>query len=124
MIIQWLIEVTIMLLLLSVLGFILSVLKEKYYLSNKQVVIEHKSVTQDDIDNIEATIFRIGNTNIKAGDEMKIELHNKLTIKGLVLGANIEENSIVLITKGDKVETIKIQGIKYFRIISKYGKFF
>lgn len=113
-----------MLFCVTLLGYIFVIIKEKYYLMNNIVLIDCKGITQQDLDAIELKHFKLGSSEIMAGDEMKICIDNNNQLRGTVLGAKITDNSILMVTDGKKVECISIQEIKKFKIISRYGKFF
>lgn len=116
--------ILIMLLIVSILGYILVILKEKFYLKNNIILIDKKSVTQDDLDTTDLKEFFIDGTRLKAGDEIKVITKYKNSIIGILIGAIKKENSILLVTHSNKVLRLKIDNILQLKIISKYGKFF
>ena len=113
-----------MLFLVTILGYFLVTIKEKYYLLNNMIMIDCKGVTQEDLNEVELKHFKLGKAEIMAGDEMKICIYKNHKLQGTVLGAKMTNNSILMITDHQKVEAISIKDIKNFKIISKYGKFF
>lgn len=113
-----------MLFFVTVLGYFMVTIKEKYYLLNNVIMIDCKGVTQEDLDEVELKHFKLGNAEIMAGDEMKICVHENHKFQGTVLGAKVTSNSILMVTEQQKVESISIKDIKNFKIISRYGKFF
>lgn len=110
--------------LVSVFGYIFVVVKEKLNLMGNTIIIDKKSVTQDFIDEAEIKIFMLGKEEIRAGDEVKLTISNNRKIVGIVIGAKIEQNEIILVTHDDKVKKLKVDMIKKIKIISKYGRFF
>lgn len=110
--------------LVSVFGYIFVVVKEKLNLMGNTIIIDKKSVTQDFIDEAEIKIFMLGKEEIRAGDEVKLTISNNRKIVGIVIGAKIEQNEIILVTHDDKVRKLKVDMIKKIKIISKYGRFF
>ncbi len=113
-----------MLFVVTLLGYFLVTIKEKYYLLNNMIMIDCKGVTQEDLNEVELKHFKLGNAEIMAGDEMKICIYKNYKLQGTILGAKITDNSILMITDHKKIEAISIKDIKNFKIISKYGKFF
>lgn len=114
----------IMLLITSIIGYILVVLKEKIYLKNNIILIDNKSVTQDHLDNTDMKEFFLDGTILKAGDEIRVITRREEKVKGILIGAIQKEKSILLVTNGNKVLKFRVDNIKQFKIISKYGKFF
>ncbi len=113
-----------MLFFVTLLGYFMVTIKEKYYLLNNVIMIDCKGVTQEDLDEVELKHFKLGNAEIMAGDEMKICIHENHKLQGTVLGAKMTNNSILMVTEYQRVEAISIKDIKNFKIISRYGKFF
>lgn len=72
--------ILIMLLIVSILGYILVILKEKFYLKNNIILIDKKSVTQDDLDTTDLKEFFIDGTRLKAGDEIKVITKYKIVL--------------------------------------------
>jgi uncharacterized Zn ribbon protein len=113
-----------MLLISSIIGYILVVLKEKFYLKNNIILIDNKHVTQEHLDNTDMKEFFLDGTMLKAGDEIRVITKKKEKFIGILIGAIKQEKSILLITNKNKVLKCKIDNILQFKIISKYGKFF
>ncbi len=109
---------------LSMIGYFFVVMKEKYYLKNHIVLIDHKDLEPEILKNIDIKHFMLGSTEVMAGDEVKIHLENALSIKGTVLGVIKAENSIALVTRSHGVKNFKVNSIKKLKVISRYGKFF
>ncbi|QZY57143.1 hypothetical protein [Crassaminicella profunda] len=114
----------LMLLIVSILGYIFTILKEKYYLWNNTIFIENKVVSQVHMDEIESKHFKIGSIEVMAGDEMKIHFYDHPTVKGIILGAKIQDNSVWVVTAKKQVHSVSVKDIKKIKIVSRYGKFF
>lgn len=121
---DFLISLASILLFVSVLGYSLTVLKEKYYLKNNIILIDNKHISQDEIDDTDMQEFFIDGTRLKAGDEITVITKTKEKFRGVVLGAVQKEQSIKLVTQANEIIKLRIETIKQFRIMSKYGKFF
>ncbi|SHJ13352.1 hypothetical protein SAMN02745975_01349 [Geosporobacter subterraneus DSM 17957] len=121
---QYLLLSLCMLFFVSLSGYFMVTVKEKYYLMNNIIMIDCKGVTQEDLDEVELKHFKLGNAEIMAGDEMKICIRENHKLQGTILGAKMTDNSIIIITDHQRVEAISIKDIKNFKVISKYGKFF
>lgn len=114
----------IMLLISSIIGYILVVLKEKMFLKNNIILIDNKFVTQDHLDNTDMKEFILDGTMLKAGDEIRVITRREEKFIGILIGAIQKEKSILLVTHSNKVIKFKVDNIKRFKIVSKYGKFF
>lgn len=114
----------ITLLLTSIIGYILVVIKEKANLMDNTIIIDKKSVTQDSLDEADIRIFMLGKEEIGTGDEVRLTTSNNKRIEGIVIGAKIKQNEIILVTHNDEVTTLKVEMIRKIKIISKYGRFF
>lgn len=117
-------EILIMLFIISVIGYILVVLKEKIYLKNNMIIIDNKYVTQDHLDETDLKEFFLNGERIRAGDEIKVVTKSKDKFIGTIIGATQSEKAILMITHGNQLLRFKIDNIAQFKIISKYGKFF
>ena len=113
-----------MLFIVSVFGYIFSVMKEKIYLKNNMIVINKKSVTQEHIDEVDMKEFIFDGHKVKSGDEIKVILKGNRKIEGILIGAKRKDRSMFIVTHRDEVKKFAIDNIKKFKIISKYGKFF
>lgn len=113
-----------MLFIVSVFGYIFSVMKEKIYLKNNMIVINKKSVTQEHIDEADMKEFIFDGHKVKSGDEIKVTLKGNRKIEGILIGAKRKDRSMFIVTHKDEVKKFAIDNIKKFKIISKYGKFF
>lgn len=119
-----LLDILIMLFLVSVIGYIFSVLKEKKNLIDNIIVIDKKSITQEHIDATDIKFFSIGDIKLKSGDEVRIILSNKNKIAGIIIGAIKRSKEVLLVTHNDEIKKVGIDEIKRIKLISKYGKFF
>ncbi|MGF7057307.1 hypothetical protein [Brassicibacter mesophilus] len=117
-------SVLVMLLLVSTIGYIFVVIKEKLYLKDNTIIINKKSITQEHIDETDMKVFVLGGVELKSGDEIKFTLLENKRIEGILIGAKIKENEIIVVTHTDEVKRFKVDKIKKVKIISKYGKFF
>lgn len=114
----------IVLLSISIFGYILVVIKEKIYLKDNVIVIEKDSVTQDFIDKADIRVFMLGDEELKTGDEIKLITSNNKQVEGIIIGARIKENDIMLVTHKDEIKKLKVDTIKKIKVVSKYGRFF
>lgn len=121
--IDFLIQFAFMLFLVSLIGYILVVLKEKLHLKNNVIVIDNKHVTEEHLNQADLKEFYLDGRRIKSGDEIKVLSKEKKSVIGTLIGAVVEEQSIMLVTNKNKVMKLKIEDILEFKIISKYGKF-
>lgn len=118
-----------MLFLLSLSGYVLVVLKEKFFLKNNIIIIDNKHFQMDMIDETDTKDFMFRGQRVRSGDEVKIILNEKnqkrkTIYKGILLGARPKEHSIHLLSYKNEVVICKTEYIKKFKITSKYGKFF
>lgn len=113
-----------MLFAVSLIGYILVVIKEKIYLRQNLIVIDSKSVTQEYIDETDLKEFIISGTEIRAGDEVKVILSGNKKMTGIIIGANKKENLILMVTHDDQIKRFNVNKIKKLKIVSKYGRFF
>lgn len=121
--IDFILGLVLMLFVVSLIGYILVVVKEKLYLKNNVIVIDNKHVTEEHLNQADLKEFYLDGRRIKSGDEIKVVNKEKKNIIGTLIGAIIEEQSIMLITNKNKILKLKIEDISEFKIISKYGKF-
>lgn len=120
---SYIIILLIIVFIVTIIGYIAATLKEKMYLSNNMVVLSNKKISQQVIDNIETRRFSVGDVEMMTGDEVKIYNKNFSIIKGMIIGANIREKTILLSVKKSELVEVGINGIKKIKIISRYGKF-
>ena len=114
----------IMLLLVSIIGYIFVVLKEKLCLKDNTIIINKKSVTQGHIDETDMKVFVLGGIELNSGDEIKVTLSENRRIEGILIGAKFKENEIMVVTYTDEVEKFKVDRVRKVKIVSKYGRFF
>lgn len=117
-------EVLIVLFMASIFGYIFAVLKQKMYLKNNMIVIENKSVTQEDLDKADMKEFIINGRAVNSGDEVKVITTDKGSLKGTLIGIVKKDRTMLIVTYKDEIKELKIDNIEKFKIISKYGKFF
>ncbi len=117
-------QILIFALVISVLGYILSVLKEKLYLKNNIIVINKKSVTEHHLKEADMKEFILDGSRVKSGDEIRIVTMGKNKYEGILIGAIKRERSILMVTHDDEIKKFNINNILKLKIISRYGKFF
>ncbi len=108
----------------SLFGYVLVVLKEKYYLKKNIILIDNKHISNDEIEDADLYEFILDGTKLKAGDEVTIQTKTNEKYKGVVIGAIAKEHSIKIITYTNEVINLRIDTIREFKILGKYGKFF
>ena len=111
-------------LVISILGYILSVLKEKLYLKNNIIVINKKSVTEKHLEEADMKEFILDGSRIKSGDEIRIVTRRRDKFDGILIGAIRRERSILMVTHDDEIKKFNIDNILKLKVISRYGKFF
>ncbi len=117
-------RLVIMLFILSIAGYILVVLKEKYFLRQNIILIDNKHLTQEDIDEIDTNNFIYRGTKMRSGDEIKLTTKENEELKGIIIGAKKEEGIIHIITHDNRIIKCRIDNILKFKIVNKYGSFF
>ncbi|MCG8542001.1 MAG: hypothetical protein MJA82_18985 [Clostridia bacterium] len=122
--IDYLLKISIVLFIVSIFGFLISLLKEKNDILNKRVTLNSKIISQKFLDELDLKIFKLGSINLAIGDQIKIYLKNNNFVKGTVLGAKRENNTLCILTLEDKVLELNVNKIKRLRIISRYGRMF
>lgn len=113
-----------LLLIVSFIGYLLSVIKEKTDFRNNKILIKSKKINQKVIDEIDYKIFKLGNTKLNIGDEIKIYLRNNKLVKGTLVGAKKKSNSLCVVTREDEILELNITAIKKLKVTSKYGRIF
>ncbi|TJX65672.1 hypothetical protein E8P77_09650 [Soehngenia saccharolytica] len=108
----------------SLFGYVLVVLKEKYYIKKNIILIDNKHISNDEIEDADLYEFILDGTKLKAGDEVTIQTKTNEKYKGVVIGAIAKEHSIKIITYTNEVINLRIDTIREFKILGKYGKFF
>lgn len=111
-------------LMLSVFGYLFSVIKEKLDLKNQRVSIRSKSVTQDLIDDVDFKVFKLGERRLNIGDEISVRLKNNNMVKGTLIGAKKVENALCIVTSEDELLDVHVARIKKLRVTLKYGRLF
>lgn len=111
-------------LMISFLGYFLAYVKEKLDFNQLKVPIKSEKVTQSLIDSLDYKVFKLGNTRLNIGDEIKVYLKDNKTIKGTVLGAKRKIGALCMITELDEVIELKVVQIKKLKVTAKYGRLF
>jgi hypothetical protein len=114
----------ILMLMLSVVGYLMSALKETMDFKKAVVRFKSRKVTQSLIDQYDVKIFKLGGRRVNIGDEVKIVLENEEQLKGCILGARKKLNSLALITELDEIVELNIRQIRKLKIVTKYGRLF
>lgn len=113
-----------LILLVSLTGYIFSVLREKMDLFNNRVVIKSKNVNQHVLDKIDLKIFKLGNIKLTIGDEIRIYLKNNSFVQGTLIGAKKKDNCLCLVTKQDELVELNIKTIRKLKVMTRYGRLF
>ena len=114
----------ITLFVLSVAGYILVVLKEKFLLKNNMIIIDNKHLTPEDLSETDINEFIFKGQRIKSGDEILVVTKNEEKVNGIIIGAKKSEDTIHIITYNNNVIKCKIDNIMKFKVVSRYGRFF
>lgn len=120
--IGYLLKIFIVLFIVSIFGYLISLLKEKYDLANNRITFKSKKITQKFLDELDLKIFKLGNINLSIGDQIKVHLKNNNSVKGTVLGAKKDDNILCILTLEDNIMELNVSKIKRLRIISRYGR--
>lgn len=121
---DYLLHASVVLFIVSIFGYLISILKEKKDLINNKITFQSDKISQNFLDELDLKIFKLGNLNLSIGDQIKIYLKNDNSIKGTVLGAKTKENILCILTLEDKILELKVSKIKKLRILSRYGRIF
>ncbi len=116
--------ILIILFITSLMGYILTILKEKAYLKNNMIIIDRKAVTQQELNEADVKEFFLDGKKARSGDGIKIVTKEKEKYNGILIGAKKKDREIMIVTYSDQIKTFKIENIEKFKIVSKYGKFF
>lgn len=117
-------RLAITLFVLSMAGYVLVVLKEKFFLKNNIIIIDNKHLTQEDLSETDVNEFVFKGKVVKSGDEIKVVTREKEKVRGIIIGAKKSEETIHIITYDNDIVKCKVDHIMKFRIVSKYGRFF
>ena len=117
-------RLAITLFVLSMSGYILVVLKEKFLLKNNTIIIDNKHLTKEDLSETDINEFIFKGQRIKSGDEILMVTKNDKRVNGTIIGAKMSEDTIHIITYKNDVIKCKIDNIIKFKVISRYGRFF
>ncbi|OHW62620.1 hypothetical protein EUAN_11850 [Andreesenia angusta] len=124
MVLKEIIQLLTVLLMVSVFGYVLSVLKEKMSLKSNTIVIDKKNLTQEQIDQAEIKTFLVDGEVIRAGDEIRLFMKERCKLEGVVLGARKKDDEILIYTDKDELKKCKLENIRRVKVVSKYGMFF
>lgn len=116
--------IALLLLAISVFGYVMTVIKEKIDLYHDQVHIPSQNLTQMDIDSVDLKAFRVGKVNLMIGDQIMVYLKDNVKVKGTVLGARKKDNSLCLVTPQDELVTLSVPTIRKLKVVTRYGKIF
>lgn len=114
----------ITLFVLSITGYVLVVLKEKFFLKNNIIVIDNKHLTQEDLSETDINEFVFKGQRLKSGDVIQVITSKKEKVNGVIIGAKKSEDTIHIITYDNDIIKCKIDNILRFKVVSKYGRFF
>lgn len=117
-------KILLMALLLCLAGYFLSYVKEKLDFNQLKVPIKSDKVTQNLIDSLDYKVFKLGNTRLNIGDEIKVYLKDNKMVKGTVLGAKRKIGALCLITELDEILELRVAQIKKLKVTAKYGRLF
>lgn len=117
-------RLAITLLILSISGYILVILKEKFFLKNNIIIIDNKHLTQEDLSETDINEFIFKGKRLKSGDVIQLITRKREKLNGTIIGAKKDEDTIHIITYDNDVIKCKIENILQFKIISQYGRFF
>ncbi len=116
--------ITMLLLGVSIFGYVLTVIKEKIDLHHNMVHIPSQKLTQLDIDSVDLKAFRVGKVSLMTGDQVQVFLKDNVKLRGTVIGARKRDNSLCIVTSRDELLTLSVQTIRKLRVVTRYGKIF
>lgn len=117
-------KILLMALVLCFVGYFLAYVKEKLDFNQLRVPIKSEKVTQNLIDSLDYKVFKLGNTRLNIGDEIKVYLKDNKMIKGTVLGAKRKIGALCMLTEKEEVVELKVVHIKKLKVVAKYGRLF
>lgn len=121
---DYILKILVVSLIICIIGYFIAYMKEKLDFSQLKVPIKSEKVTQTLIDSLDYKVFKLGNTRLNIGDEIKVYLKDNKMIKGTVLGAKRKINALCLITELDEIIELKVAQIKKLKVTAKYGRLF
>ncbi len=122
--IQIIVAILTVLLCVTVLGYFFSIIRERLDLMHQRVVIKSKAVTQRLLDEIDLKMFRLGRVKLFVGDEIRVRLKNRHSVRGVVLGAKKNANALCLVTAKDEIVEVQVGSIDKLSVVTKYGRLF
>lgn len=121
---EYILVISVLLFITSMVGYIFSTLKEKSYLKNNMIIIDKKIVTQDHLNETDIKEFVLDGLRVKAGDEIRVITKGKRIYNGILIGAKKSDRAILMVTHSDEIKTFKVDNIVRLKILTKYGMFF
>lgn len=118
------IKILLMALFVALSGYLIAYAKEVVDFKNLKVSFKSEKVTQALIDSLDYKVFKLGDTRLNIGDEIKVYLKNDQMIKGTVLGAKRKIGALCMVTHSDEIIELKVNSIKKLKIVTKYGRLF
>lgn len=110
-------------LIISILGYVFSIIREKYYLKNNIVIMDNKNVTKEDLEDLDINMLLYKGVKLKTGDEIKVVTDEKV-YKGTLLGGKFNDGILKIITKSNEIREISLSSVLKVKVIREYGKFF
>lgn len=117
-------KILLMALVLCFVGYFLAYVKEKLDFNQLKVPFKSEKVTQNLIDSLDYKVFKLGNTRLNIGDEIKVYLKDNKMIKGTVLGAKRKIGALCMLTEKEEIVELRVVQIKKLKVVAKYGRLF
>lgn len=117
-------KILLMALVLCFVGYFLAYAKEKLDFNQLKVPFKSEKVTQNLIDSLDYKVFKLGNTRLNIGDEIKVYLKDNKMIKGTVLGAKRKIGALCMLTEKEEIVELRVVQIKKLKVVAKYGRLF
>lgn len=111
-------------LVVAIAGYLVAYLKEVLDFKNLRISFKSEKVTQTLIDSLDYKVFKLGDTRLNIGDEIKVYLKDNKTVKGTVIGAKRKIGALCMITDFDEIVELKVNSIKKLKVVTKYGRLF
>lgn len=115
-------KILIYLLGLSVYGYVLFTLREKYLLMSNAIPDSLAKIDQDILDELSHR-FEYKGVRMGIGDELVIMTTDKMIIEAVIVGADVDKQELVF-KMGQMIHSFKGEDIIEFKILSRYGMFF
>lgn len=117
-------RLAITLFIFSLSGYILVVMREKFFLKNNMIIIDNKYLTQQDLEEADIREFIFRGQVLKSGDEILVYTRDRRKVLGTIIGAKKDDDTIHIITYKNRIVKCRVEDILKFKVISKYGRFF